>query len=120
LSSLGCNQGMTTSSEGLPPTQDAYFLEAVLVHLAIDRLKDGLQNQLRCTHQQLIEIIRRRHNMEIDPRQFQRVKLRFCSLTRDDGSHHQAIKTELMVETQKGTPGFPSEYQLADNILAVV
>ena len=102
----------------VPLSQDAYFIEAIFVQLEINRLKDGLENRLRCTHQQLIEIIRRRHDTEICPRQFQRVKMRFCSLAREDRSYHQATKVELLVETQKGTPGLPSEYELADIVLA--
>jgi hypothetical protein len=97
-----------------PLSQDAYFIEALFVQLEINRLKDGLENRLRCTHQQLLEIIRRRHNTEICLRQFQRVKMRFCSLAREGRSYHHATKVELLVETQKGTPGLPSEYELAD------
>jgi hypothetical protein len=101
----------------VPLSQDAYFIEAIFVQLEINRLKDGLENRLRCTHQQLLEIIRRRHNTAICPRQFQRVKLRFCSLAREGRSYHHATKVELLVETQKGTPGLPSEYELADIVL---
>jgi hypothetical protein len=101
----------------VPLSHDAYFIEAIFVQLEINRLKDGLENRLRCTHQQLIEIIRRRHNTAICLRQFQRVKLRFCSLAREGRSYHQATQVELLVETQKGTPGLPSEYELADIVL---
>jgi hypothetical protein len=47
-----------------------------------------------------------------------RLKMRFCSLAREGRSYHHATKVELLVETQKGTPGLPSEYELADIVLA--
>jgi hypothetical protein len=102
----------------VPLSHDAYFIEAIFVQLEINRRKDGLEDRLRCTHQQLLEIIRRRHTTAICPRQFQRVKMRFCSLAREGRSYHHATKVELLVETQKGTPGLPSEYELADIVLA--
>jgi hypothetical protein len=97
-------------------SQDFCFIEAVLVQLAINRLKGVPKDRLRCTHQQLIEIIRRRHNMEIDPRQLQRVKRRFCSLAHADGSRHPASRVELLVEIVKGTPGIESVYAVSDII----
>ena len=59
----------------------AYFIEAVIVQRKINRLK--AEDGLRCTHQQLIDIIKQRQGVEIDPRQFQRVKMRFCSMPRE-------------------------------------
>ena len=91
--------------------QSAYFIESIIVQREINRLKG--EAGLRCTHAQLIEIIRLRHGLVIDPRQFQRVKMRFCSMPREGRSYHPATQVELLVETLKGTKGLPSEYELA-------
>ena len=96
----------------------AYFIEAVIVQRKINRLK--AEDGLRCTHQQLIDIIKQRQGVEIDPRQFQRVKMRFCSMPREGRSYHHASKIELLVETLKGTPGLPSEYEITPPLVAVL
>ena len=103
----------TTLLDAFPVSlrSSAYFIESLFVQLEINRLKG--ENGLRCTHQQLIDIIKQRHGLEIDPRQFQRVKMRFCSLPREGRPYHHASKIELLVETLKGTKGLPSEYELA-------
>ena len=91
----------------IPPVLAAYLVEAIFVQLDINRRK-GLSG-LVCTHQQLIDIIKLRHNVEVCPRYFQRVKMRFCSMERDGGlPYHHASKVELIIETLKGTPALPS------------
>ena len=112
--------GDDTSFWNLPVAlqHSAYFIEAVIVQRKINRLK--AEDGLRCTHQQLIDIIKQRQGVEIDPRQFQRVKMRFCSMPREGRSYHHASKIELLVETLKGTPGLPSEYEITPPLVAVL
>ena len=103
----------TTLLDAFPVSlrSSAYFIESLFVQLEINRLKG--ENGFRCTHQQLIHIIKQRHGLELDPRQFQRVKMRFCCYPREGRPYHHASKIELLVETLKGTKGLPSEYELA-------
>jgi hypothetical protein len=112
--------GDDTSFWNLPVAlqHSAYFIEAVIVQRKINRLK--AEDGLRCTHQQLIDIIKQRQGVEIDSRQFQRVKMRFCSMPREGRSYHHASKIELLVETLKGTPGLPSEYEITPPLVAVL
>jgi hypothetical protein len=104
----------------LPPRvhQNAAFLDALMVQREVNRLKG--EAGLRFTHAQILEIIRVRHEIEIHPVQFQRVKKRFCSMPRDGLPYHHASVVGLIVETLKGTKGLPSEYTVSPILDAVL
>ena len=94
------------------------FIEALLVQWMVKQVTG--ECILRFTHRQLLDIVRIRHGLEIGDRQFQIVKMRFCSMPRDGWPYHHATQVELIIETLKGTQGIASEYTPAPIFAAVL
>ena len=98
------------STKAITAMQNWCVVEAIVIAVEICMLQK--LDVARFTHEQILGIIRSRHNVEIDPRQFRNIKFRFCSFKLTNGTWSRATIVELLSETLKGTPGLSSEYQI--------
>ncbi len=93
-----------------PTLRERAFVEAVVVH-CLHKLLQTEEGVVKATNDQLRGIMRARHGLEMDDRQFGRLKQKF--ITRPG---KPAGRFELMRETAQGKRtahgGIPSEYEL--------
>ena len=82
------------------------FVEALVVHFT-HKLVNCHEPVLKATRDQLRQIIEDRHGIKLDNSQFNRHKKKY--ITRPD---KPATRYELAIQTVKGKPGTPSEYEL--------
>jgi len=92
---------------------ERFFVEALLLHCR-QKWKEAPGALIKMTHDQLKEIIVDRHEVELDPTQFQRLKRKYVTLfpVAPNGEVRVASRYELLREVVKGRiGGVPSEYE---------
>lgn len=82
------------------------FVEALVVYFTY-KLQVAREAVLKATRDQLNWIIKDRHDIDLDNRQFERLKSRFITRTGKPANRY-----ELAVQTLKGRQGVPSEFEL--------
>lgn len=97
------------------------FVEALLLHCR-QKQKEDRNKPTRMTHAQIQTIIRDRHDIELDPQQFQRLKRKYVTLLPVDpnGEVRPASRFELLREICKGRLHTASEYEMTGLLSAVV
>jgi hypothetical protein len=86
--------------------QELAFVEAWVVH-CWHKLMDTDEETILATRDQIRAIIGDRHGLELDDRQFERLKRKYIGR---DGC--PATRLELLRQVVTGCPGVPSEYEL--------
>jgi hypothetical protein len=104
------SRGVRTGLAGLSDREWPY-VQALLL-LVLHKVLNTEEKTFQLVNEQWLEAVGRLTGHKPDWRQLQRIRDRFVSRSKAGGRRVKASKWELLIETRKGKPGYPSQYRL--------